>query len=222
MTLPNTLTLLRLLAAPGVIVSLLVFPRPWSDWIAVSLFVGAAVTDWIDGYLARRWGQVSRFGAMLDPIADKAMVILALVALAIGPAGQGAGAVWFVIPTILIIFREVFVSGLREFLGSDAARLKVTRLAKWKTTVQMVAIAVLLAAGLFEHYAALHAPGTERVMVEDMRPGRGTDHPDLVWSHYWMIASWYGGLALLWISACLTIVTGADYLLKAMPYLREA
>ena len=144
-TIPNILTVLRLIAAPGIVLAFLVLPRPAADAVALSLFVGAAVTDWFDGYLARKWNQMSLFGAMLDPIADKAMVALALLLLC-GLWGFN----WLVmLPAALILFREVFVSGLREFLGDTAGALKVTKLAKWKTTVQMVAIAVLLAHGLW-------------------------------------------------------------------------
>ena len=142
-TLPNILTVGRLIAAPMVLIVFLILPRPVADWAALVLFVGAAATDWIDGYLARAWNQQSRFGAMLDPIADKAMVVIALgMLMAIsGPVA------WLGLPAAAILFREVFVSGLREFLGDTAGLLKVTKLAKWKTTVQMVAIAILLAAG---------------------------------------------------------------------------
>lgn len=139
-TLPNTLTVLRLVAAPCVALAFVVFPRPVADWVAVMLFVGASATDWIDGYLARAWNQQSRFGTMLDPIADKAMVLIAL-ALVLGLSGLDP---WILVPGTVILFREVFVSGLREFLGAQAGQLKVTRLAKWKTTVQMVAISLLL------------------------------------------------------------------------------
>ena len=138
-TVPNILTLLRLLAAPGVAVMFLYFHRPWADWFALILFILAAVTDWFDGYLARLWKQESKFGAMLDPIADKAMVVIALVVLT-GYSGMNP---WLILPATVILFREVFVSGLREYLGADAGRLKVTKLAKWKTTTQMIAIAVL-------------------------------------------------------------------------------
>ena len=80
-TLPNILTVLRLLAAPGVAVMFLYFARPWADWFALVLFALAAATDWFDGYLARAWKQESKFGAMLDPIADKAMVVIALLVI---------------------------------------------------------------------------------------------------------------------------------------------
>ena len=139
MTLPNFLTILRLIAAPGVAVMFLYFARPWADWYALILFVTAALTDFVDGYLARRWKQVTKLGTMLDPIADKAMVVIALAVIT-GIYGLNP---WILLPATVILFREVFVSGLREFLGDTAGTLKVTRIAKWKTTVQLVAISVL-------------------------------------------------------------------------------
>lgn len=143
--LPNILTLLRLLAAPGVPLMFLYFHRPWADWAALALFMGAAITDWIDGYLARAWKQESRFGAAMDPIADKAMVVIALVVIT-GYSGMNP---WLILPVTIILFREVFVSGLREYLGDKSRLLAVTKLAKWKTTLQMVAISILfLATGL--------------------------------------------------------------------------
>ena len=150
-TIPNILTALRLLAAPMVPVMFLYFARPLADWFALLLFVGASVTDWFDGYLARAWKQQTRIGTMLDPIADKAMVIIALVVI----CGYSTWTPWLVLPATIILFREVFVSGLREYLGATAGTLKVTRLAKWKTTLQMVAIAVLFSQGIFEHQAEL-------------------------------------------------------------------
>ena len=137
--LPNLLTLLRLVAAPGVPLMFLFISRPFADFAALALFVLAAVTDWIDGHLARSWQQESRFGAAMDPIADKAMVVIALVVIT-GYSGMNP---WLILPATVILFREVFVAGLREFLGADAGRLKVTPLAKWKTTAQMTAIAVM-------------------------------------------------------------------------------
>ena len=121
-TIPNILTVGRLLAAPGFAICYVLFDRPVADIVALVLFVGASLTDFLDGYLARRWGQVSRFGKMLDPIADKAMIITALAVL-IGLSGLDP---LVIIPAALILFREVFVSGLREFLGADAGRLQVT------------------------------------------------------------------------------------------------
>ena len=115
-SIPNTLTVLRLLAAPGVPLMFLYFQRPWADWFALTLFVGAAITDWFDGYLARLWKQESKFGTMLDPIADKAMVVIAILVLT-GYSGMNP---WLILPATVILFREVFVSGLREFLGAKA------------------------------------------------------------------------------------------------------
>ena len=197
---PNILTVLRLLAAPGVAIMFLYFHRPWADWFALALFVSAAATDWFDGYLARLWKQESKFVAMLDPIADKAMVVIAL-AVIVGLWGMKA---LLLVPVAFILLREVFVSGLREFLGSKASKLKVTYLAKWKTTAQMVAIPVLLLAGVFEYDRRHNAP-----WVSD-------------WFHNW--AAWIlsnGGLILIWIAGLLTLMTGYDYLMKAMPFLRD-
>ena len=108
-TVPNILTLLRLIAAPAVPLMFLYFSRPFADWAALALFMIAAVTDWIDGYLARSWQQESRFGAAMDPIADKAMVVIAIVVIT-GYSGMNP---WLILPATLILFREVFVSGLR-------------------------------------------------------------------------------------------------------------
>ena len=138
-TIPNILTAIRLVAAPMVALMFLYFTRPYADWFALVLFVSAAFTDWLDGYLARSWRQETKLGAMLDPIADKAMVVIALMVI----IGFSSWSGWLVLPATVILFREVFVSGLREFLGETAGTLKVTKLAKWKTTLQMVAIAVL-------------------------------------------------------------------------------
>ena len=128
----------------------LYFTRPYADWFALILFLSAAITDWFDGYLARAWKQETKIGAMLDPIADKAMVVIALMIL-VGYSAEH-WTPWLVLPATVILFREVFVSGLREYLGDVAGTLKVTKLAKWKTTAQMVAIAVLFSQGIFEHY----------------------------------------------------------------------
>ncbi|NCO87428.1 MAG: CDP-diacylglycerol--glycerol-3-phosphate 3-phosphatidyltransferase [Rhodobacterales bacterium] len=202
-TLPNTLTILRLLAAPGVAVMFLYFNRPWADWFALVLFIGAAVTDFFDGYLARLWKQESRFGAMLDPIADKAMVVIAIMVIT-GYSGMNP---WLILPATLILFREVFVSGLREYLGARAALLQVTKLAKWKTTAQMVAIAVLfLGTGL----AYLEAGRPPRAGEGDVPPGTSL-----------AALATLAGLGLIWVAAALTVVTGWDYFRKALPILRE-
>ncbi|MBB5516909.1 CDP-diacylglycerol--glycerol-3-phosphate 3-phosphatidyltransferase [Rubricella aquisinus] len=185
-TIPNILTIARVIAAPMIGLIYVLFDRPAADWIALALFIGASLTDFVDGYIARRFNQGSAFGKMLDPIADKAMVIITC-AVVLGLFGL---TVWIVLPLMIILLREVLVSGLREFLGE--VKLDVTQLAKWKTTAQMVALSVLLGA------SALDAGGSD---LAGMVMG--------------------GGLALLWLAAVLTAVTGWDYFAKALPVLTE-
>lgn len=217
-TLPNILTVLRLFAAPGVAIMFLYFARPWADWYALALFVVAALTDFMDGYLARAWKQESKFGAMLDPIADKAMVIIALLVIT-GFSGMNP---WILLPATLIMFREVFVSGLREFLGATAGLLAVTQMAKWKTTLQMSAIAVLFSTGAFEHYFGMESFGMDEAIVADILSGQIEDEFGLGWKYNGMIISWYVGIVLLWGAAALTLLTGWDYFRKSLPHLRGA
>ncbi|OUD10049.1 CDP-diacylglycerol--glycerol-3-phosphate 3-phosphatidyltransferase [Marivivens niveibacter] len=214
--LPNILTVLRLLAAPGVAVMFLYFHRPTADWVALVLFILAAVTDFFDGYLARRWGQESKIGAMLDPIADKAMVVIALLVIT-GFSGMNP---WILLPATVIMFREVFVSGLREFLGDTAGLLKVTKLAKWKTTAQMVAIAVLFSTGAFETYFAMETDGMDVAFIAEVLRGNVPDENGIIWKHFGAVWSWNIGVVLLWIAGILTILTGWDYFRKALPYLK--
>lgn len=218
-TVPNILTILRLLAAPGLAVMFLYFTRPYADWFALFLFVGAAVTDWFDGYLARSWKQETKLGAMLDPIADKAMVAIALMIL-VGYSFDH-WTPWLVLPATVILFREVFVSGLREYLGDTAGTLKVTPLAKWKTTAQMIAIAVLFAQGIFEHYLGMSVIGMNQEIVDQIMSGAIEDEMGLRWKFEGMFWSGRVGLWLLWLAAILTLITGWDYLRKALPHLRE-
>ncbi|MDG1406993.1 MAG: CDP-diacylglycerol--glycerol-3-phosphate 3-phosphatidyltransferase [Octadecabacter sp.] len=214
---PNILTLLRLLAAPGVAIMFLYFARPWADWFALVLFVVAATTDWVDGYLARAWNQQTKFGAMLDPIADKVMVVIALLVIC-GFSGMDP---WILLPGVLIMFRETFVSGLREFLGDTAGTLKVTPLAKWKTAAQMTAIAVLFSTGAFETYFNMSVEGMDDTTIEAVFAGDLPDEGGIVWKFYGTMYSWWIGITLLWISMALTVITGADYLRKAAPFLKE-
>lgn len=217
MTIPNVLTLFRLVAAPGVILAFLLFPRPFADWIAFGLFVAAAVTDYVDGYLARKLNQISRIGTMLDPIADKAMVALALLALAVWSPLAAA----IVLPGAVILFREVFVSGLREFLGDVAGTLKVTQLAKWKTAVQMFAIGLLLAQGAFNSVLGMAVFGMDRELVGAILSGAAGDPlgiKGMVTRAEW---AGYVGLALIWLAALLTAITGWDYFAKARAHLGE-
>ena len=209
-TIPNILTIVRLLAAPGIAIMFLYFNRLHADWFALFLFISAAVTDWFDGFLARTLKQETKFGRMLDPIADKAMVVIALLII----VGYSSMSPWLVLPATLIIFREVCVSGLREFLGEDAGSLKVTALAKWKTTAQMISIATLFSQGIFEHHSAL-------LLVELETNNRSLEDMELSWTM--LGAIWAGrlGLWLLWGAALLTLLTGWDYFQKALPLLKE-
>lgn len=140
--LPNLLTIGRVVAAPMVAFAFLLFDRPTADLVAFWIFLVAAISDFFDGWLARKWGQVSAFGRMLDPIADKAMIaVTAAVVLGL------SGLTWEVtIPVTAILLRETLVSGLREYL-KGARVLDVTLLAKWKTTAQMLGFGALLLAG---------------------------------------------------------------------------
>jgi len=216
-TVPNILTTLRLLAAPGVAVMFLYFTRPYADWFALVLFVTAAITDWFDGFLARAWKQESKLGAMLDPIADKAMVVIALMVI----VGYSSMSPWLVLPATVILFREVFVSGLREFLGDTAGTLRVTKLAKWKTTAQMIAIAVLFSQGMFEHYVGMSTIGMDGEIISNVLNGQEDDAHGLLWKVDAMVWSGRIGMLLLWVAAILTFVTGLDYFAKARPFLRD-
>lgn len=136
---PNMITIARILA---------IIPIVWLVMdgdvnlriVALVIYVLAAVSDWVDGYLARAWNQYSPLGRMLDPIADKLLVGILITAL----AWDGSLSGWDMIPVVAILFREFFISGLREFLGNTKVVLPVSALAKWKTTMQLVALAIIL------------------------------------------------------------------------------
>ncbi|MEZ5912614.1 MAG: CDP-diacylglycerol--glycerol-3-phosphate 3-phosphatidyltransferase [Paracoccaceae bacterium] len=216
-TVPNILTLLRLLAAPGVAVMFLYFHRPWADWFALALFVSAAITDYFDGYLARLWKQESKFGAMLDPIADKAMVVIAIMVIT-GYSGMNP---WLILPASVILFREVFVSGLREYLGDKAGLLQVTKLAKWKTTAQMIAIAILFLGTGLEHLEGIARQGmTPEQYAEAVTAGLADPIRSCGTRGCSSLATLVG-LGLIWIAAALTFLTGWDYFRKALPFLKD-
>jgi cardiolipin synthase (CMP-forming) len=138
-TLPNLLTLSRIAAIPLVIITFYI-PSPWGPWIGCCLFALAGFTDWLDGKLARLWEQQSELGRFLDPIADKLLVAAILFMLA---ALQRVSAPT-IFPALVILGREILVSGLREHLATLKVRVPSSRLAKWKTGIQMGAIGVLL------------------------------------------------------------------------------
>ena len=140
LSLPNLLTYGRIAAVPLVAVCLYLDPL-WLRWVALFVFISAGVSDFFDGYLARRWAQQSALGRMLDPIADKLLVGGTLLMLA--AKGDIAGlSLW---AALVILSREILVSGLREFLAELRVSVPVTRLAKWKTVAQLVAVGFLVA-----------------------------------------------------------------------------
>ena len=145
LALPNLLTYGRIAAVP-VVVGLMFWQSIlegglWSRWLALAFFIAAGVTDFLDGYLARAWEQQSSLGLMLDPIADKLLVASCLLMLAAEETIRG----WTLFAAVVILCREILVSGLREYLAELRVGVPVTRLAKWKTTAQMVAIGFLIA-----------------------------------------------------------------------------
>lgn len=194
LTLPNILTLSRIFAVP-----LLGFFLWWPEWklgylIGFALYCVIGITDFFDGYLARAQGTVSKLGIFLDPIADKIMV--AAVILILTAQGQLRGPYVgdvHVIAGLVILIREIAVSGLREFLGGIQVSIPVSKLAKWKTTFQLVALgALILGAGVHgQPCQALTAPDC-KTLAES-------------WIHV-------VGLVSLWAAALLTCVTGWDYL----------
>jgi cardiolipin synthase len=141
--LPNILTVSRILLLP-VLIGLLLVPHDWAVWTAVWIYAFCAITDFFDGYLARRFETTSKFGTFLDPISDKIMVGCLLLVL----AGIGRLPELWMVPALIIMTREFLISGLREFLGPQNISVPVSKLAKWKTTVQMVALGFLVAGNL--------------------------------------------------------------------------
>src|ERR1700761_8861404 len=145
MSLPNILTYARIAAIPVVVgcvywESILEGPL-WLRWSALAVFIAAGITDFLDGYYARIWDQHSAFGRMMDPIADKLLVASCLLMLAADGIIHG----WTLWAAIVILCREILVSGLREYLAAARVSVPVSKLAKWKTTMQLIAIGFLLA-----------------------------------------------------------------------------
>ena len=179
----NIITILRILLVPVFVVAFWLPGEP-ARLIAFAIFCVAGASDALDGLVARRWKQPSDFGRMLDPIADKILVAVALMLLVADNAFDGfklyAGVPSIVrlIPAIVILAREILVSGLREFLAGAAVSIPVTRVAKFKTTIQMIAIGAMILGPIAERFI----PGS--------------------------VAFAY---ALLWIAAALTVYTGFEY-----------
>ena len=174
--LPNILTYGRIAAVPAV-AGLLLWDTHAARWSALAIYVIAAITDFFDGYLARKWQQQSSLGRMLDPIADKVLVAVVLLVLCADDILRG-GHIW---AAIIILSREVLVSGLREYLGELQVSVPVTQIAKWKTAVQLVAVGFLIAGPAGD---ALFASSPVVTTI---------------------------GIAMLWVAAGLTLYTGYDY-----------
>ncbi|MAS11668.1 MULTISPECIES: CDP-diacylglycerol--glycerol-3-phosphate 3-phosphatidyltransferase [unclassified Nitratireductor] len=187
---PNLLTYGRILAVPAIVLCFFLEGRLQSSdfarWSALALFIAASITDYLDGYLARIWKQTSNIGKMLDPIADKLLVSTCLLLLAADTDRTIAG--WTLWAAIIILCREILVSGLREYLAALKVSVPVTQLAKWKTTIQMVAIGFLLA-----------GPAGDKVLPYTTQLG----------------------IALLWISAIVTLYTGYDYFRAGLKHIVE-
>jgi CDP-diacylglycerol--glycerol-3-phosphate 3-phosphatidyltransferase/cardiolipin synthase len=138
---PNILTYGRVAAVP-VVAGCLFWPEiAWARWLALGLFIAAGVTDFLDGYLARAWSQQSRLGQMLDPVADKLLVSAVLMML----VADHTIASYSLAAALVILCREILVSGLREFLAELKVSIPVSKVAKWKTTLQLVALGFLIA-----------------------------------------------------------------------------
>ena len=205
-TIPNILTALRLVAAPAVVIATLAFQDPLSHWTALIIFAIAGLTDFVDGYLARLWKQETTFGKMMDPIADKAIVIMTLTVLLI----PFQFSLLIMIPTLVIIFREILVSGLREFLGNQSNVLTVTRLAKWKTSSQIMAICCLYIALLLNFYQI--SPEEKSTVYHLSSIVNETSRN---FGSIFLI----GSIFLLWMAAILTFLSGFNYMLKAINFI---
>ena len=185
--LPNLLTLSRIAAIP-VLVGLVALRTPGGDVAAMLVFAAAGITDYLDGRIARTRKMLSDLGRMLDPIADKLLVGATLMVL----AGHGRLPYHGLFPAIVILCREILVSGLREYLAGLAVGLPVTRLAKWKTGLQMAALGTLLAGD--DGAAVLHLGFLPVGLI---------------------------GTAMLWAAAALTLITGWDYLRAGLDHVRR-
>ena len=194
LSLPNVLTYSRIAAVPLVVACMywqaILQGGLWLRLVALAIFIAAGITDFFDGYFARSWGQQSRLGRMLDPIADKLLVSSCLLMLAADETIKG----WSLFAAIIILCREILVSGLREYLAELRVSVPVTQLAKWKTALQLVAIGFLLGGEAVDYYLP-HSFMEWRWKYADEPLALTTTI----------------GLVLLWISAILTLYTGWDY-----------
>jgi CDP-diacylglycerol--glycerol-3-phosphate 3-phosphatidyltransferase len=160
LTVPNLLTLSRIFAVP--ILVFLLWKPSWFDYaITFGLYCLVGITDYFDGYLARTQGTVSRLGVFLDPIADKIMVVAVIIMLISTRQASGVPIIhdFHIVPALVILLREIIVSGLREFLAGVQVSIPVSQLAKWKTTFQLVALGALILAGALPQWQWVHSVG---------------------------------------------------------------
>jgi cardiolipin synthase len=197
--LPNILTVSRLLLLPFMIILFLI-PKAWAAWTLLAIYIPAAVSDYFDGYLARAYAHVSPVGVFLDPIADKLFVGTTLFML----AATGRLEQWWAVPALLIMLRELLIAGLREFLGAKEVQVPVSRLAKWKTGVQMTAIGFLI----MWPYISPDWPSKDFEQI--------TFSFHVVFA---IVVEWIGKVGLLFAMA-LTLKTGWDYTKASWPYLQ--
>ena len=161
LTLPNLLTLSRIFAVP-LLVFLLWKPAPYDYLITFVLYCIVGITDYFDGYLARAQGQISKLGQFLDPIADKIMVAAVIIMLMASRKADGDAPIienWSVIPALIILLREIIVSGLREYLAGLQVSVPVSALAKWKTTLQLIALGALILGAAVPNQPWVHLVG---------------------------------------------------------------
>ena len=194
------LTYGRIVAVPAVVACMywadILQAGMWLRWLALGIFIAAGATDFFDGYFARIWGQQSSFGRMLDPIADKLLVASCLLMLAANATIRG----WSLWAAIVILCREILVSGLREYLAELRVSVPVTALAKWKTVLQLVAVGFLIAGDAGDHLFAVLSMG--RIPES-------------------LMAVTFIGLTLLWLSAILTLYTGWDYFRAGVKHIED-
>lgn len=182
LALPNILTYGRLVAVP-VVAGLLQWPdEHWMRWTALGVFTAAGITDFLDGYLARAWAQQSSLGQMLDPIADKLLVAATLLMVVADQTISG----WTIWAAIIILCREILVSGLREYLADLSVPVPVSAIAKWKTTLQLIALGFLIAGRAGE----IVLPGTVNIgcallwIAAVLTLYTGFDYMQAGWAHF--------------------------------------
>jgi len=191
LNIPNILTVSRIVAIP-VVLGFIYLGGEVGNWLAFSAYTYACITDFFDGYLARAWHQQSAFGRFLDPIADKLLVAGVLLML----VGVQTVSAIHVLPAAVILCREILVSGLREFLAEARVSMPVSLLAKWKTTIQMLALGFLIVGFIGPDFGPYGPIGP--------------------------VSTWEIGIFGLWAAALITIITGYDYLRSGLRHIAES